>query len=141
MARPRSRTDLDDSDIAAVYTRHKSLAKASAELGMSARTLQRNLHRMGMKLQRGRRPFLPATTVDNLVIARAGAKSLPDLREEAIVLRDIEGNAVPSKALGAYTILVSRDDPDRIKLRGTLVNGSEVEIVTTITAVKESLNA
>src|SRR3990167_6843526 len=142
MGRPRRRetNDLTDDDIRETYDRHRSLTKASVELGMSRRTLQRELKRLWMRGEPGRRPMLSTAVDDHLAIARAAARVLPDLRRERIVLRDVEGNAIPSQALGAYTIAVSRRDGDHIRINATLVNGREIEVATTITHVKELLN-
>jgi hypothetical protein len=141
MARPtaREREELTSAQIVQTYEKYKSLPKAAADLHISSRTLQRELNKLGVRRERGRPPDLPLSA-DHLAIAAAGAKALPDLREARIVLRDVDGNAIHSRSFGAYTIGVSKSNPDHIRIRSTLVNGQEVEIHTTITPGKELLS-
>ena len=144
MGRKRIATNrgLSDDEVRAIYARHQSLERAGVEVGVSARTMQRYMKRLGVKLTVGRRPLLDGVpAVDNLAIASRGARNLPDLRGERIVLRDVDGVATPTMAIGAYVIKVSRRDPDRVRILATLLNGREVSITTSIAAIKDALVA
>lgn len=125
-------------EILQTFHTQKTVGRTAKALGVSTRTVQRYLHANDVWPAGGRRPDLPLE--DHLAIAQGHARDLPDLRRYDFTLRDVEGRAIPTRTLGAYTLKVSKRDPDYLHMMATLTNGVEVEIKTTFTHVKELLD-
>ena len=135
MGRPKATNKITVDRMIEVFGRTKTMVATARELGVSKRTVQRYLHAEGVRPTGGRKPDLPMED-DHLAIAQGHARALPDLRKFPFTLRDVEGRSVPVASIGAYTLKVSRRDPDYLHMLATLTNGSEIEVKTTFTHVK-----